>query len=141
MTGRHSVRISAILKNSRASHDVSVATGKRSRARTSLAARAAGSGINGGELLTLALAPCYCNDLYREAARLGVSVESVEAEAADFEDVGLAAMNIRYRARVVASGSGAEVAKLLRETDAIAEIHDTLRASVAVRLEALGPHR
>jgi hypothetical protein len=41
MIGRHSVRISAIVKNTRASHDVSVATGKRSRAWTSLAARVA----------------------------------------------------------------------------------------------------
>jgi ethanolamine utilization microcompartment shell protein EutL len=38
-------------------------------------------------------------------------------------------------------GSGAEVAKLLGETDTVAEIHGTLRAGVAVRLEAWGPHR
>lgn len=27
-----------------------------------------GSSINGGELLMLSLATCYCNDIYREAA-------------------------------------------------------------------------
>lgn len=32
-----------------------------------------GSGVNGGELLFLALATCYCNDLYREAER-GITV-------------------------------------------------------------------
>jgi organic hydroperoxide reductase OsmC/OhrA len=87
----------------------------------------------------LALATCYCNDLYREAARLGVSVESVEVEAsAEFEGVGLAATNIRYRARVVSTASDADVAKLLRETDAVAEIHNTVRAGVAVTLEPWG---
>ena len=29
-----------------------------------------GSAVNGGEFLVLALATCYCNDLYREAERL-----------------------------------------------------------------------
>lgn len=84
----------------------------------------------------LALATCYCNDLYREAARLGISLESVEVEAgADFEGVGLAAQNIRYRARVVSGASDADVARLLRETDAVAEIHNTVRAGAAVTLE------
>jgi organic hydroperoxide reductase OsmC/OhrA len=134
------VRISAIVRNTRESHDVSVATGEASKS-LNLPRRpgGAGSGINGGELLMLALATCYCNDLYREAARLGVSVESVEVEAnADFEGVGLAAKNIRYRARVVSGASDTEVERLLRETDAVAEIHNTVRTGVAVRLEAWG---
>lgn len=95
--------------------------------------------INGGEFLMLALATCYCNDLYREAARLGVGVDFVEVEAsAYFEGVGLAANNIRYRARVLSNASDAEVARLLRETDAVAEIHNTLRAGAAVVLEPWG---
>ena len=39
-----------------------------------------GSGTNGGELLFLALATCFCNDVYREAAREGIDVRSVEVE-------------------------------------------------------------
>jgi uncharacterized OsmC-like protein len=39
-----------------------------------------GSSANGGELLFLALATCYCNDIYREAAKRGVKVEQVEVE-------------------------------------------------------------
>jgi hypothetical protein len=84
----------------------------------------------------LALATCYCNDLYREAERLGIVVDSVEVSASgDFEGVGLAARNITYQARVVSSASEADVARLLRETDAVAEIHNTLRAGVPVKLE------
>jgi hypothetical protein len=33
----------------------------------------AGSNVNDDEFLMLALATCYCNDLYRDAARLGTS--------------------------------------------------------------------
>jgi hypothetical protein len=84
------VHISAFVKNARATHSVSVATGGSTK---SLAVRSReggfGSSINGGEFLMLALATCYCNDLYREAARLGIGVESVEVEAsADFDGVG-----------------------------------------------------
>jgi organic hydroperoxide reductase OsmC/OhrA len=97
-----------------------------------------GSSINGGEFLMLALATCYCNDLYREAATLGLSLESVEVDAtADFPGVGLAATNIRYRARVISSEPVSAVDKLLRQTDSVAEIQNTLRAGVPVVLEGI----
>jgi len=83
----------------------------------------------------LALATCYCNDLYREAARLNLDVQSVEVEAtADFDGVGVAATNIRYHAVVTSSASPEAIARLLQETDAVAEVHNTLRAGAQVRL-------
>lgn len=94
-----------------------------------------GSAINGGEFLMLALATCYCNDLYREVARLGVSLEGVEVEAsACFTGVGLAATDIRYRVSVSSSASPEAVSELLRLTDAVAEVHNTVRAGVPVEL-------
>ncbi|NUZ05357.1 OsmC family protein [Piscinibacter koreensis] len=81
------------------------------------------------------LATCYCNDLYREARRLGLQVHSVEVEAsADFLGVGLAASNVRYRARVHSPESAERLDRLLRETDAVAEVHNTLRAPTQVAL-------
>jgi organic hydroperoxide reductase OsmC/OhrA len=95
-----------------------------------------GSGVNGGELLMLALATCYCNDLYREAARLGIRVESVEVEAsAEFPGIGLAATHIAYHAKVSSGAAPAQIEELLRVTDAVAEIHNTLRAGVPVTLQ------
>ena len=35
-----------------------------------------GSSVNGGELLFLALATCYCNDIYREAKKRGIKSTS-----------------------------------------------------------------
>ena len=94
-----------------------------------------GFGINGGEFLMLALATCYCNDLYREAHRLGIPLDSVQVEAfAEFPGVGLAATNIRYRANIQSAASEADIALLLRTTDAVAEVHNTVRAGVAVQL-------
>jgi len=108
----------------------------------SLALRAKPSGqgcaVNGGELLMLALATCYCNDLYREAERLGISIDGVEVEArARFAGVGLAATDIRYTARVQSAAAATAIAELLRHTDAVAEIHNTLRAGTSVTLTDL----
>ena len=99
-----------------------------------------GSGVNGGEFLLLALATCYCNDLYREASRLGISLAAVEVEAtADFPGVGLAATDIRYGAKVTSSAAPSAIADLLRHTDAVAEVHNTVRSGVPVTLVADTP--
>jgi organic hydroperoxide reductase OsmC/OhrA len=131
------VNISAIVKNTSFRYDVVVSTAGAEQSVSVPAKPTGGSAVNGGEFLMLALATCYCNDLYREAARLGVSVDSVEVEAsADFPGIGLAATNIRYRAKVSSSASAAQIGELLRQTDAVAEIHNTLRSGVAVTLES-----
>jgi uncharacterized OsmC-like protein len=130
------MEISAIVVSSASHHQAMVRTGAT---RQSLAvppkSTGKGSGINGGEFLMLALATCYCNDLYREAERLGIPIESVEVEAsAQFPGIGLAATNIRYRARVASAAPEPAIAELLRQTDAVAEVHNTLRTGVPVEL-------
>src|SRR5690348_6395712 len=65
-----------------------------------------GSSVNGGELLMAAVATCYCNDLYREADRLGIGISACEVTAtARFDGVGLAATSITYAARVESRAS------------------------------------
>jgi hypothetical protein len=83
----------------------------------------------------LALATCYCNDLFREAVRMRIPIEGAEVQAiAEFPGVGLAATNIRYRAVVKSSANAEAITQLLRETDAVAEVHNTVRAGVPVEL-------
>ncbi len=130
------MEISATVTNSRTGHEVTVRTGAASQP-LAVPAKAAGRGssINGGEFLMLALATCYCNDLYREAERLRIPIEGAQVEAtAEFPGVGLAATNIRYRAVVKSSANAEAIARLLRETDAVAEVHNTVRAGVPVEL-------
>ena len=132
------MQISATVRNSADEHAVSVRTGT-ARQVLPIAGKPAGRGsaVNGGEFLMLALATCYCNDLYREAERLGLPIDRVEVEAmADFDGIGLAASNVRYRAKIDSSASEAAIADLLRRTDAVAEVHNTLRGGVPVTLVA-----
>jgi organic hydroperoxide reductase OsmC/OhrA len=132
----HTMEISATVTSTRTNHEVTVRTGLASQSvAVPPKATGVGSSINGGEFLMLALATCYCNDLYREAERLRIPVESAQVEAtAEFPGVGLAATNIRYRAVVRSSANAQAVAKLLRQTDAVAEVHNTVRAGVPVEL-------
>ena len=75
------MRITARVRNAAGGHEVVVATGGAKKT-VAIAAKAAGRGsaINGGELLLLALATCYCNDLFREAGKRGLPLDSVEVE-------------------------------------------------------------
>jgi organic hydroperoxide reductase OsmC/OhrA len=130
------MQITAVVTNSVAGYEVALRTGTSLQSlHVPPKATGKGSAVNGGEFLMLALATCYCNDLYREAERLGVPIEGVEVEAsAEFPGIGLAATNIKYRATVSSSAASSAVAQLLRETDAVAEIHNTVRAGVPVEL-------
>lgn len=134
------MEVSAVLRNSGGNQTVTVRTESDERT-LSIPAKDSGpgSGVNGGELLMLALATCYCNDLYREAARLGIKLDAVEVVAtARFAGVGLAASDIRYWARISSPADAATIAHLLQQTDAVAEVHNTVRAGVPVVLLA-GP--
>ena len=128
--------ISATVINGATSHEVTVRTGSVTQTlAVPPKASGRGSAVNGGEFLMLALATCYCNDLYREAARMDIPIEGVTVEAtADFPGVGLAATHIRYRAVVRSAAVPDRIAQLLRETDAVAEVHNTIRSAPAVEL-------
>jgi organic hydroperoxide reductase OsmC/OhrA len=128
------MEISARVASTPDAHTVQVRTDAAEKALAVPAkAHGGGSAINGGEFLMLALATCYCNDLYREAARLGISLDAVDVEArADFPGIGLAACNVSYRAWVRSAAPAADIERLLAHTDAVAEVHNTLRAGVPV---------
>lgn len=94
-----------------------------------------GPGISGGELLLLALATCYGNDVYREAAKRDLPIDAVEVTAeADFPAPGSPASAVRYSARVTSPAPESEVRALLLYTDTVAEIQATLRVSIPVEV-------
>lgn len=95
-----------------------------------------GAAINGGEMLLLAIATCFVNDIYREAAATSIVVETVEVWAEGiFGKEGEPASVLRYRAKVKAPGATAgEIEQLVQRTDAVAEVHNTLRLGLAVEL-------
>jgi len=94
-----------------------------------------GSAINGGELLLLALATCFCNDLYREAAKREITISSVDVECiGHFGEPGEAGSNFEYKTSIISDASDEEVAALIKHTDEVAEVHNTLRKGLSINL-------
>jgi organic hydroperoxide reductase OsmC/OhrA len=130
------MNITAQIRNSHGEHRVTLATNGATHT-IDIPPRDSGFGssANGGELLFLALATCYCNDIYREAANRGIKVESVEVKVdGQFGAVGEPAKEIRYSAKVVAQATESEIQELMRHTDTVSEIQNTLRAQTPVTL-------
>ena len=95
-----------------------------------------GSSVNGGELLLLSLATCFCNDIYREADKRGIPISGVTVECSgEFGGEGEPGTNFRYHTDINADASQAQVEELIRFTDQIAEVHNTLRKGLAVILD------
>jgi uncharacterized OsmC-like protein len=130
------MKFSARVENSKDNHKVTLEAGTNIQSITIPPKNTGyGSSASGGELLFLALATCYCNDIYREAAKKNIKVESVEVNVeGDFPATGEPAINIVYKAKVAADADEQEIRDLLRFTDTIAEVQNTLRIQSPVIL-------
>lgn len=130
------MKFSASIKNDPNHHQVALRVGDKEQTLPIAPRPAGGSSITGGELLFLALATCFCNDIYREAGKRDIKVHSVEVEVhGDFEAERMPASSIVYRVKVNADASKEIIDELIRYTDEIAEIQNTLRLGTPVRLD------
>jgi uncharacterized OsmC-like protein len=130
------MKFSAHVSNQSDDHRVTLKVGDQEQSLSIAPKGNGGSSITGGELLFLALATCFCNDIYREAANWNIQVHGVDVEVeGDFEAPGKSGTNIVYRARVQADASDDQIRELILHTDALAEIQNTVRQGTPVRLE------
>jgi uncharacterized OsmC-like protein len=130
------MKISAKVENSQNKHQVTLQTNDHVHSITIPPKPTGhGSSANGGELLFLALATCYCNDIYREAAKRNIKVDRVEVSVeGEFGPEGEPAKSVTYRARIDAQACEAEIRELMQYTDTVAEIQNTLRMGTPVIL-------
>jgi len=95
-----------------------------------------GSSINGGELLLLSLATCFCNDIYREASKRNIIISDVEViVTGEFGAEGEPGSNFQYKANVISDATSAEIKALIEHTDKVAEIHNTLRKGITITIK------
>lgn len=130
------MKISARVDNGYGKHEVSVKTNDIEHSlHIPPKANGDGSSVNGGELLFLAMATCYCNDIYREAANRKIKVKKVEVEVeGKFGKEGEPGKNISYIARIAADAGDKEIRELMQYVDKVAEIQNTLRVKNTVTL-------
>ena len=85
-------------------------------------------------MLHLAAAGCVLNDVYREAARLGIEVTGVRVTAAGgFDTATWQSTGIGYSVEVSSDAPAGELAQLLDVVDEVAEIPHAIRAGAVVR--------
>lgn len=90
--------------------------------------------FTGAHLLHLAAAGCVLNDVYREAAALGIGVDGVRVVAAGGFDVSTwQSTGIDYSVEVSSDASADRLAQLLEVVDHVAEIPRAIRAGAAVQ--------
>ena len=137
--GNRNMKITAKVENSKDTHQVTLQTGDNAHSIViPPKSTGYGSSANGGELLFLALASCYCNDIYREAAKRNIKVERVEVNVeGDFGTEGEHAKNVTYQAKVFAQASEEEIREMMKFTDTVAEIQNTLRVVTPVTLSQI----
>src|SRR2546427_11967787 len=86
-----------------------------------------GRGLNGGELLHLAVAGCISNDLFREAGARGVELTRVVVTAdGGYEGDPPVSTGITYNVEVAGSAPEQALLDLVRFVDEIAEIPNSL---------------
>jgi len=128
--------MSATIQSSFNQHKVEVRTNGAAK-EMQIAAKSTGYGssINGGELLLLALATCFCNDIYREAAKRNITVTAVDVEVTgEFGAEGEPGSNFRCKTNVISDVPQDEIDALIDHTDQVAEIHNTLRKGLNITL-------
>ncbi len=90
--------------------------------------------FTGAHLLHVSVAACVLNDLYREAARLGVHLDGVRVTAdGGFDTDTWRSTGIAYDVTIESNADEEAVWDLVRVVDQVAEIPRALRAGATVR--------
>ena len=89
--------------------------------------------FTGAHLLHAAVAGCVLNDVYREAATLGIRIDGVRVRAGgDFDD-SWRSTGVEYSVELTADAGRPELERLLETVDRVAEIPAALRMGTTVQ--------
>ncbi|HET9083137.1 MAG TPA: OsmC family protein [Candidatus Limnocylindrales bacterium] len=101
------------------------------------AAGGGGLGFNGGQLLYLSIAACWSNDLYREAATMGIELDGVEITVdGDFPSRGAGSTPISVEVVVRSPAPDERVRELIAEVERVAEIPRAIREATPIEVSA-----
>jgi organic hydroperoxide reductase OsmC/OhrA len=102
-----------------------------------LAAGGGGLGFNGGQLLYLSIAACWSNDLYREAATMGIELDGVDITVdGDFPSRGSGSTPITVDVVVRSAATEEQVRELMAEVERVAEIPRSIREAARIEVHS-----
>jgi organic hydroperoxide reductase OsmC/OhrA len=94
-----------------------------------------GLGLNGGQLLGLAIGGCFCNDLQYVAHEMGVRLASIEVDVTvTFEGTPLLATAAEMRVRVTPAEEGVDVAPVIRRARETSTVSNSIVRGVPVEV-------
>jgi len=130
------MRSSVRIHNSQDQHPIDLSTGDRtSKIEIPPGPTGFGSSASGGSSSCSPFATCYCNDVYREAAKMGIRVSQVDVEcSAAFPAEGQPAQDITYTAKIAAGASPQQIRDMAAQADRLAEIQNTIRSAIPVTI-------
>ena len=96
-----------------------------------------GLGFNGGQLLYLSIAACWSNDLYREAATMGIELDGVDITVdGDFPARGSGSTPISLDLVIRSTAPEDRVRDLIAEVERVAEIPRAIRDATTIEVTA-----
>ncbi|HSL77472.1 MAG TPA: OsmC family protein [Candidatus Limnocylindrales bacterium] len=102
-----------------------------------VAAGGGGLGFSGGQLLYMAIAACWSNDLYREAATMGIELDRVEITVdGDFPARGSGSTSISVDVTVRSPAPEERIRELIAEVERVAEIPRAIRDATPIEVHA-----
>lgn len=131
------IHITSKIVNKKNFNEISVETnGKLQNISIKTKENGFGLSINGGEMLFLALATCYCNDIYREANKKNITIHEVHIDVSgEFQsNPGSIAENVIFNVAVKGDATQEKLIELMKYTDTVSEIQNTLRSGITVKL-------
>lgn len=101
-----------------------------------------GLGFNGGQLLYLSIAACLSNDIYREAATMGIDLHGVEITVdGDFPARGAGSTPITVDIAIRTAAPDDQVLALVAEVERVAEIPRTIREAPPIEIRSVNQTR
>jgi putative redox protein len=95
-----------------------------------------GLGFNGGQLLYMSIAACWSNDLYREAATMGIELDGVEISVdGDFPGRGSGSTPVTVEVVVRSRAPEDRVRALIAEVERVAEIPRAIREGPPIEVQ------
>jgi len=94
-----------------------------------------GLGFNGGQLMYASIAACVSNDLYREAATMGIELSRVSLTVeGEFPGRGRPSGPVTVEVELEGSASDARLDELMAVVDEVAEIPNSMRGTTPIEI-------
>jgi len=94
-----------------------------------------GLGFNGGQMIALSIGGCFCNDLRYMAETMAIEIEEIAVDVSiELDGKPLLVTSATLSVHVTSPDRNADLAELIRRTEADSTVSNSVRAGFPVRV-------